>query len=631
MAISTVRFWLLAALLILASATRAQSSLPPCPWTEARDNCFGEASSSSGETYIGEFKGGRYHGQGTVTWINGQKYVGEFKYGQYNGRGTLTMADGNRYVGEFKNNNRHGQGIQYRANGSVLNAGLWVADKLIEPAQAQPSATDAAPAIQTDPPSMTPTTTTFNEYVAIGLVLGGLLWLVGRWQWRKLNNEADHSGKAKLESAKNFLFVTLGVDIVATSGVVASYAWAVATLKDMSSGLITADQSLISRLSALDALFLVLLLTTIGVGVGMVKWLNACYRYAKEVIGATGFKQEGFATSIAWFIPLYNLFKPYQIINEVYKTGALGYALPDGWKKESSSGPLLTWWIFWAFIHIVWSAVSLILKKSKPTDFSISTIELQAWILVTSVVIALLWFVVAGSLTRRLLNRSSAVPVAPVVPSHQSPPRTPSPPIAPSRQATNFEQIASPVGARESAQSTPKSQVTSSDEETIYEQALTELSANKKPGLWAMALAQTANGGNPEGAYIALRVEQLKQERLQETELAGIARDSRARLAQQGFFDSVAAAQQGKETSAQFKRHYQALVHSKNPLDGQKLIWLCDYDTLRPGDDPGFPDKYLVRRSPGDEPFAVFDSEPEFVKWAVKAFAVRQSNPVEYL
>ena len=100
-----------------------------------------------------------------------------------------------------------------------------------------------------------------------------------------------------------------------------------------------------------------------------------------------------------------------------------------------------------------------------------------------------------------------------------APANTPAPsrtPMASSHQAANFEQIATPAVAREPTRSTPKPQVTTSDEESIYEQALTELSANKKPGLWAMALAQTANGGNPDGAYIALRVEQLKQEKLRE-------------------------------------------------------------------------------------------------------------------
>lgn len=57
-------------------------------------------------------------------------------------------------------------------------------------------------------------------------------------------------------------------------------------------------------------------------------------------------------------------------------------------------------------------------------------------------------------------------------------------------------------------------ELASHDEEALYEQALSEISAGKRPGLWAMALAQTAQGGNTEGVYIALRVEQLKTERL---------------------------------------------------------------------------------------------------------------------
>ena len=56
--------------------------------------------------------------------------------------------------------------------------------------------------------------------------------------------------------------------------------------------------------------------------------------------------------------------------------------------------------------------------------------------------------------------------------------------------------------------------VTADEDEELYLQAFNELnSTDKKPGLWAMALAQTANGGNPDGAYIALRVEQLRGER----------------------------------------------------------------------------------------------------------------------
>jgi hypothetical protein len=218
----------------------------------------------------------------------------------------------------------------------------------------QPSQPPTTPTITntntTATPSTPPSNTSFNESIAIGLVLGGLLWLAGRWQWRKLSHEPKHAGKAKLEGAKNFLFVTLGVDIVATAIVMACTIWAIGLLKDLSAGNFSADGSLIPKLEFVSSFSWVLVLTTIGVGLGLVKWLNACYLYAKEVVGASEFKNEKW-TIAGWIIPIFNLFKPYQIINEIYKCSAPGYTQPDGWKKESWSGPLLTWWIFWAVTH----------------------------------------------------------------------------------------------------------------------------------------------------------------------------------------------------------------------------------------------------------------------------------------
>ena len=38
--------------------------------------------------YVGEFKDGKYHGQGTYTYPDGRKYVGEFKDDEpWNGNG----------------------------------------------------------------------------------------------------------------------------------------------------------------------------------------------------------------------------------------------------------------------------------------------------------------------------------------------------------------------------------------------------------------------------------------------------------------------------------------------------------------------------------------------------------------
>ena len=73
--------------------------------------------------YIGEFKYGKRHGQGTLTFADGAKYVGVFKNGTYHERGTYTFADGRKYVGQFKDGKRHGQGTFTFANGGKYVGG----------------------------------------------------------------------------------------------------------------------------------------------------------------------------------------------------------------------------------------------------------------------------------------------------------------------------------------------------------------------------------------------------------------------------------------------------------------------------------------------------------------------------
>jgi hypothetical protein len=70
-----------------------------------------------GATYTGEFKDGKFHGQGTYTHRDGSKYVGEFKEGHRSGQGTYTWPDGATYTGEFKDGKFHGQGVHTRPDG----------------------------------------------------------------------------------------------------------------------------------------------------------------------------------------------------------------------------------------------------------------------------------------------------------------------------------------------------------------------------------------------------------------------------------------------------------------------------------------------------------------------------------
>ncbi len=108
-----VKFTLVSSLL-LAGTAFGQSKLPACKGSDTTkwSNCIGTATFNN-SVYVGEWKGGKSHGQGTETYSDGTKYVGEFKNDQSNGKGTITLANGDKYVGEFKDHNYNGQGTFY--------------------------------------------------------------------------------------------------------------------------------------------------------------------------------------------------------------------------------------------------------------------------------------------------------------------------------------------------------------------------------------------------------------------------------------------------------------------------------------------------------------------------------------
>ena len=91
------------------------------------------AASTSGKAkYVGGWKVGRYHGQGTYTDLYGAKYVGEFKDGIRDGQGTLTYAQGGiEYVGKWKDNKYHGQGTRTYPDGKIVE-GIWNKNKLVK-------------------------------------------------------------------------------------------------------------------------------------------------------------------------------------------------------------------------------------------------------------------------------------------------------------------------------------------------------------------------------------------------------------------------------------------------------------------------------------------------------------------
>ncbi|MDB9374551.1 hypothetical protein PN464_14320 [Nodularia sphaerocarpa CS-585] len=80
-----------------------------------------------GNRYYGEFKNGKRHGCGKVTYPpNDQKeyYLGQFENDKADGLGTIKWRDGREYRGEFKDHQCEGKGtLQFPNKRSV--SGLW--------------------------------------------------------------------------------------------------------------------------------------------------------------------------------------------------------------------------------------------------------------------------------------------------------------------------------------------------------------------------------------------------------------------------------------------------------------------------------------------------------------------------
>ncbi len=127
-------------------------------------NGFGVYVWIDGSIYIGNWKNGVYHGQGSrytptgklesrgvwvqgvyqgkclsgdclngkgqIRFSNGDQYHGEFREGRLEGQGHYRYANGDTYEGGFKNNRRHGRGVYVWSNGGDRYEGEFSLGKI---------------------------------------------------------------------------------------------------------------------------------------------------------------------------------------------------------------------------------------------------------------------------------------------------------------------------------------------------------------------------------------------------------------------------------------------------------------------------------------------------------------------
>ncbi len=86
--------------------------------------------------YEGEYAGDVVSGYGVFYWRSGDSFAGQGAGGSGQARGVLTYDNGQRYEGELSGGQRDGVGVVWAGDGSILQAGRWVKDALVEPMKA---------------------------------------------------------------------------------------------------------------------------------------------------------------------------------------------------------------------------------------------------------------------------------------------------------------------------------------------------------------------------------------------------------------------------------------------------------------------------------------------------------------
>ncbi len=157
--------------------------------------------------------------------------------------------------------------------------------------------------------------------------------------------------KQGLEIARKNFFIALTIDLAVTV-IVTYFGFSLLdTLKMLNAGTLVPDAALISSTTFKENFSYLAIATTLGVGFMLVKWVEACYAYAKEQLGATGFEREKWLW-MGWVIPVIALFKPYQMLSEIFRAGQSNGVRGEQWKRNQGSLALLCWWVFYTILHL---------------------------------------------------------------------------------------------------------------------------------------------------------------------------------------------------------------------------------------------------------------------------------------
>jgi hypothetical protein len=111
-------------------------------------------------------------------------------------------------------------------------------------------------------------------------------------------------------------------------------------LDRIESGALVGDDEIDANDTRIGAIGIVQTLVYVACAIVFIRWLRAAYRHADVL--APGVRRYGHGWAIgAWFVPFLNLWRPKQIVNDVWKAGAM----PGDGRRPPVL--LLAWWLSW--------------------------------------------------------------------------------------------------------------------------------------------------------------------------------------------------------------------------------------------------------------------------------------------
>lgn len=311
-----------------------------------------------------------------------------------------------------------------------------------------------------------------------------------------------------LSNAKNLLLIALAIDAV-LNALIGFHDYGLLTqLREIKAGTRYYTPEFATALTEWENAGYFSILSLIVVAAALVHWLRSCYAHAENEIGCTDLEQKKY---VIWgWLPILNIFKPYQVLNELFRVGGSSYSSSNGYKKEGGSSSLLLWWIFWVISHLILSilnrayinAGTKIIFNESHTEASvllksaIAAYDYSVWIAAISTIVSIGWLWASNLLTERLLERQ------PIGIADEFQPTTPNNRTVPA--------AATPVIAR----AHPTAQPTTNTEE-IWAKALHEFDhGQRRLGLWSRVFAEAdGDEGKAKASYLKNRVAEMLSER----------------------------------------------------------------------------------------------------------------------